>query len=144
MLEIYRKQYTGKIGVEITYYFNINTRGTKKYYEVIYEWLSDGGYQFSKYLVELNQAIRNLERIENDVYRFTPILFSTVKAQRRLAVLSKFILYVISEVNSIPIYKLPKEVRYIHNGVESILSVNAFVKSTYELIPKFEKIYHQF
>jgi len=144
MLEIYHRQYYGKISTEITYYFNINTRGTKKYYEVIYEWLSDGGYQYSRYRLELNQAIRNLERIENDVYRFTPKLFENIKAQRRLSVLTKFILYVISEVNSIPIYKLPKEVRYIHNGVESILSVNAFVKSTYELIPKFEKIYHQF
>jgi len=143
MLEIYRKQYTGKIGVEITYYFNINTRGTKKHYEVIYEWLSDGGYQFSKYLVELNDNVKNSAKIENDVYRFTPILFSTVKAQRRLAVLSKFILYLISEVNNIPIYKLVQKVVYYHNGVESILSVNAFVKSTYELIPKFEKIYKE-
>jgi len=143
MIEIYNRKYYGKINTEIVYYFNINTRGVRKFYEVTYEWLSDGGYQFSKYLVELTNCVRGEEKIENDVYRFTPLLFSTVKAQRRLAVLSKFILYIISEVNHIPIYKLVQKVVYYHNGVELTLSPNAFIKTTYELIPRFEKIYKQ-
>jgi len=143
MMEIYNKIYTNKFTTEITYYFNINTRGVKKYYEVIYEWLSDRGYQYSKYRIELIDEVKGEGKIENDLYRFTPKLFSEIKAQRRLAVLAKFVLYIISENTGIPIYKLVKEVRYTHNGVELQLSTNAFVKSTYELIPRFEKVYRQ-
>ena len=141
MLEIYRKRYTNKFETEIAYYFNINNRGLKKYYEVSYEWIGSVDYVYSKYSVELNCNIRNIGKIENEMYKFTPKLFENIKAQRRLAVLAKFVLYIISEVNNIPIYKLPKEVIYYHDGVESILSVNAFVKSAYELIPRFEKVY---
>ena len=129
------------MNTEIVYYFNINTRGVRKFYEVTYEWLSDGGYQFSKYLVELNDNVKNSAKIENDVYRFTPILFSEIKAQRRLSVLAKFILYIISETNRIPLYKIMRSATYYHNGVEINLSVNAFVKTAYALIPKFEKVY---
>jgi len=141
MIEIYHRKYYGKMNTEIVYYFNINTRGVRKFYEVIYEWLSDGGYQFSKYLVELNDNVKNSAKIENDVYRFTPILFSEIKAQRRLSVLAKFILYIISETNRIPLYKIMRSATYYHNGVEINLSVNAFVKTAYALIPKFEKVY---
>jgi hypothetical protein len=143
MLEVYHKIYNGKIGVEVTYYFFMNVRGVKKYYQVVYEMISDVDHSYSRYDVELNQTLRNIEKIENDVYRYTPILFSTIKAQRRLAVLSKFVLYVISEVNHIPIYKLVQKVVYYHNGVELTLSPNAFIKTTYELIPRFEKVYKQ-
>jgi len=143
MIEVYRKLYTNRFETEIAYYFNINNRGLKKYYEVSYEWIGNADYVYSKYSVELNDNVKNSAKIENDVYRFTPILFSTVKAQRRLAVLSKFILYIISEVNNIPIYKLVQKVVYYHDGIEFILSPNAFVKSTYELIPRFEKIYKE-
>jgi hypothetical protein len=143
MLEVYRKEYNGKIGVEVTYYFFINVRGAKKYYEVVYEMISDVDHSYSRYDVELNQTLRNIEKIENDVYRYTPILFSTIKAQRRLAVLSKFVLYVISTVNNIAIYRIPKHVTYFHDGIELNLSSNAFVKGTYALVPLFEKIYKQ-
>ncbi|MCG2868347.1 MAG: hypothetical protein L7G90_03120 [Candidatus Nanopusillus sp.] len=143
MLEIYRKRYTNRFETEIAYYFFITTRGIKKYYEVSYEWIGCTNYIYSKYSVELNCNIRNIGKIENDIYRFTPVLFSEIKAQRRLSVLAKFVLYIISEVNNIPIYRLPKEVIYYHDGVEINLSVNAFVKTTYALIPKFEKVYRQ-
>jgi len=142
MLEIYRKQYTGKIGVEVTYYFFINVRGTKKYYQTIYEMVSDVDHAYSRYTIELSQTVKDTGKIENDMIKYTPLLFSNIKAQRRLAVLSKFALYLISEINSIPIYKLPRNVTYYHNGIELTLSQNAFIKSAYELIPRFEKIYH--
>jgi hypothetical protein len=144
MLEVYTRSYYGKIRTDVIYYFYINVRGTKKYYQTIYEMVSDFSYEFSRYEITLNGEIRNIGKIENDMIKYTPLLFSNIKAQRRLAVLSKFALYLISEINSIPIYKLPRNVTYYHNGIELTLSQNAFVKSTYELIPRFEKIYHQF
>jgi len=143
MIEVYYKKYSGKITTEISYYFDLNTRGIRKYYETIYEYLSDGGYQYSKYTVELDNSVKSAERIENDVYKYTSLLFSNIKAQRRLSVLTKFILYVISEINNIPIYKLVKKIEYYHNGISIQLSANAFVKTTYTLIPRFEKVYKE-
>ena len=142
MLEVYTKSYHGRIGTDVTYYFFINNRGKRKFYQVIYEAISDFSYEFSKYEITLNDEIRNIGKIENDMIKYTPLLFSNIKAQRRLAVLSKFALYLISENTGIPIYKLVKEVRYYHNETEIQLSANAFIKSTYELIPKFEKVYY--
>jgi len=142
MLQVYNKVYNNKIGAEVSYYFLINNHGFRKYYEVIYEMISDISYSYSRYKVILNKEVYNIGKIENDVIRYTPILMSTTKAQRRLSILAKFVLYIISVVNNIPIYKIPKEVYYHHDGVDSILSSNAFMKTTYELIPFFEKIYH--
>ena len=146
MLEVYTKSYRGRIGTDVTYYFFINNRGKRKFYQVIYEAISDFSYEFSKYEITLNDEIgneiRNIGKIENDMIKYTPLLFSNIKAQRRLAVLGKFALYLISENTGIPIYKLVKEVRYYHNETEIQLSANAFIKNTYELIPRFEKIYH--
>ena len=141
MLEVYTRSYYGKIRTDVIYYFYINVRGKRKFYQTIYESTSDIGYQYSRYEITLNGEIRNSERIENFVYRYTPVLFSRLKAQRRLAVLSKFVLYITSEVNNVPIYKLVKQVTYYHNGIELTLSPNAFAKSTYALIPRFEKVY---
>ena len=138
MLEVYTKSYHGRIGTDVTYYFFI----TKKFYQVIYEMVSDVDHVYSRYTIELSQTVKDTGKIENDVYRYTPLLFSEMKAQRRLAILSKFVLYIISENTGIPIYKLPRNVTYYHNGVELTLSQNAFIKSAYELIPRFEKIYH--
>jgi len=141
MLQVYNKIYNNKIGAEVSYYFLINGHGLKKYYEVSYELISDINYEYSRYIIELQGNIKNIGKIENDMILYTPLLFSSIKAQRRLAVLSKFVLYVISIVNNIPIYRIPKKVEYYHNGVNMQLSVNAFIKTTYALIPRFEKIY---
>jgi len=142
MLEVYTKSYHGRIGTDVTYYFFINVRGKRKFYQVIYEMVSDVGYTYSRYTIELSQTVKDTGKIENDVYRYTPLLFSEMKAQRRLAILSKFVLYIISENTGIPIYKLVEKVSYYHNGTEIQLSANAFIKNTYELIPKFEKVYY--
>jgi len=141
MIQVYNKIYNGKIMTEISYYFLLNVRGAKKYYEVVYEMLSDAGYEFSRYTVTLKGKINNTAKIENDVYRYTPVLFSETKAHRRLSILAKFILFVIAVVNNTSIYKLPEVVTYYHNGVELQLSTNAFIKTAYELFPFFEKVY---
>jgi hypothetical protein len=141
MIELYRKVYTNKFETEIAYYFLISTRGVKKYYEVSYEWIGYTNYIYSKYSVELDSTIKGEGKIENDVYRYTSILFENIKAQRRLSILSKFVLYLISVTNNIAIYRIPKRVVYYHDGIEVQLSPNAFAKSTYDLIPKFKKIY---
>jgi len=41
MLEVYTKSYNGKIRTDVTYYFFINVRGKRKFYQVIYESISD-------------------------------------------------------------------------------------------------------
>jgi hypothetical protein len=142
MIEVYRKLYTNKFETEIAYYFFITTRGVKKYYEVSYEWIGYTNYTYSKYSVELDITIKGEGKIENEMYKFTPKLFENIKAQRRLSVLAKFVLYLISVTNNIAIYRIPKRVIYYHDGIEIQLSVNAFVKSAYELIPRFEKVYY--
>ena len=141
MLEVYRQTYHGKIETEVSYYFLVNNYGVKKFYEVIYEMISDTSHYYSKYHVDLNEKIEHLGKIENDVMKYTPLLFLRVRQKRRLAVLTKFILYIIAVTNNISIYRLPKKVVYHNNGVEVYLSSHAFVNSTYELIPLFEKIY---
>jgi hypothetical protein len=143
MIEVYRKLYKNKFETEIAYYFFINVRGSKKYYQTIYECISDMGYQYSRYTVDLDVEIEHIGKIENIVYQYTPILFANISAKRRLSILTKFILYIISTVNKIPIYKIPKKVVYYNNGNEFVLSVNAFIKSAYELVPRFEKIYKE-
>ena len=141
MLEVFSKKYRGKVNTDVTYYFAINTRGVRRYYQTIYESISDISYEYSRYDVSLKTGEINVERIENDVYRFTPILFLKIKAQRRLAIFSKFALYIISENTGIPIYKLVEKVSYYHDGDEITLSTNSFIKNTYALIPRFEKVY---
>jgi len=141
MIELFRKKYYGNINTEISYYFLINSRGAKKYYQVIYELLSDISYEYSRYEVVIQGVLKNLEKIEIDMLKYTPILYNSIKAQRRLSVIAKFALFVISENTKIPVYRLVKEVHYHRNGVDIQLSPNSFVKTAYELIPKFEKIY---
>ena len=143
MLQVYNKIYNNKISAEVSYYFLINGHGLKKYYEVVYEMISDISYSYSRYKVTLNKEVHNIGKIENDVIRYTPILMSITKAQRRLSILAKFVLYIISVINNIPIYRIPEEVLYHHDGIELQLSTNAFVKTTYTLIPFFEKIYKE-
>jgi len=143
MLEVFSKKYRGKVNTDVIYYFEINTRGVRRYYQTIYEHISDMGYQYSRYTVDLNVKIEHIGKIENIVYQYTPILFANIPAKRRLSVFTKFIMYIISTVNNIAIYRIPKHVTYYHDGNEFVLSTNAFIKNAYELIPRFEKVYRQ-
>jgi hypothetical protein len=143
MIEIYYKKYDNKVIKEVSYYFVLNNRGAKKYYEVIYEMISDFDHYYSKYVIELKGEIRYKEEIENNVIKYVPILLSKIRGKRRLSVLAKFILYIISIVNNTSIYKLPERVVYYNNGNEILLSSNAFVKSSYKLLPLFEQIYKE-
>jgi len=142
MIEVFHKVYEDKVRTEVSYYFLINNYGSKKFYEVIYEMISDVSHYYSKYHIELNEKIRNIEKIENDMMKFTPLLFLEIKQKRRLAVLAKFTLFIISTTNNISLYKLPKRAIYYNNGDEIILSPHAFANSAYALTPFFEKIYH--
>ena len=143
MIEVYRKVYENKITKEVSYYFFINNHGIKKYYETVYELVSDVNYYYSRYTVNLEGKIKNKEKIETDIIKYTPKLFENMKEKRRLGVLAKFILYIISIANNSSIYKMIRDVRYYNNGNEIILSPNAFIKSTYKLIPLFEQIYKE-
>ena len=143
MLEVYRKVYENKITKEVSYYFFINNHGIKKYYETVYELVSDVNYYYSRYTINLEGEIKNKAKIETDVMKYAPIILENTKGKRRLSVLAKFVLYVIAVTNNASIYKLPKEVRYHNNGIEMVLSPNAFIKSSYKLIPFFERVYKQ-
>jgi hypothetical protein len=141
MIEVYHKIYENKIIKETSYYFNINNHGKLKYYEVVYEMITDVSYYFSKYTIELNGEVRHAEKIKNEIIKYTPILFENIREKRRLSVLAKFVLYLIAINNSTSIYKIVRQIRYHNNGNEIYLSPNAFIKSTYKLVPIFEKIY---
>jgi len=138
MLEVYRKKYDDRVRTEVSYYLELHRRN----YEVAYEMISDVSYYYSKYTIILVENIRNKEKIENYVYKLTPLLFSRTEQKRRLAILAKFVLYTIAITNNISIYKLIDKVMYHNNGNDVYLSSNAFIKSTYKLAHLFEKIYH--
>jgi len=138
MLEVYRKKYDDRVRTEVSYYLELHRRN----YEVAYEMISDVSYYYSKYTIFLVENIHNKEKIENDIYRFTPLIFTKINQKRRLAILAKFVLYTITISNTTSMYKLVDKVVYHNNGNDVYLSSNAFVKSTYKLAHLFEKIYH--
>jgi hypothetical protein len=75
-----------------------------------------------------------------EVLRYAPNILINIKSKRKLAVLSKFIFHLIIKNNDVPITKAINRVVYHNNGQDFNLSVNAFLKSYYRLIPRFQKI----
>jgi len=107
---------------------------------VFYESLSDYDYYYSKYIIFLNFYPSNKSKIELEVLTNAPTLLSKIKTKRRLSVLTKFIFYIIIRNNEFPITKSINGVIYNNNDQEYRLSVNAFIKSYYNLLPLFYQI----
>jgi len=140
MIKVFNKIYENRFVSEVTYFFNLQNLGANPRFEVIYENLTDYTYYFTKYVVFLSFHPRNKDKIEVEVLRYAPNILINIKVKRKLAILSKFIFYIILENNDVPITKAISRVIYHNNGQDSNLSVNAFLKSYYRLIPTFTQI----
>ena len=139
MMTVYTKVYRNKFISEANYYFHLQSQGKEKF-ETIYENINEYDYYYSKYTVFLNFFPRDKPKIEVEILANAPILLSKLKTKRKLTVLTKFIFYVVIRHNSFPVTKAIGKVVYNNNGNEFQLSVNAFIKSYYNLLPSFKQI----
>jgi len=120
----------------ISYYLETH----KKEISIIYEFIGLYRYDYRRYNISLNRSIIHEGIVVNNIIRNFEKVYNNINQSRKLAVVSKFIIYVISKELSIPLYKLIKSVVYEENGETIILSPNAFAKSVYKLSSTFEKI----
>jgi len=127
---------TKKDEYTVTYYLEIKRNSIN----VIYEFLGLYLYDYRRYVIKLNFNIRNEYIILENIMKNIDKVYSNFSETRRLAILSKYVIYVISKDLDIPLYKLIQKVQYESNGEVTELSINAFTKSTYRLISKFEKL----
>jgi len=140
MIQVFNKKYENRFSSEVTYYVLIQNYGIKPYFQVTYENVTDYTYYFSRYTVHLNFHPRNKDKIEAEVLRYAPNILNNIKAKRKLAILTKFIFHIIIKNNDVSITKGINRVVYHNNGQDINLSVNAFLKSYYRLIPTFMQI----
>jgi len=140
MIQVFGKTYENKFSSEVTYYVLIQSYGSKPYVEIIHESISDYTHYFSKYTLFLNFYPRNKDKVEVEILKYTPKVLTEIKNKRKLAILSKFVFYIMLKNNDVNITKAVSRVIYHNNGQEINLSVNAFLKSYYRLVPIFEQI----
>jgi len=140
MIQVFGKTYENKFSSEVTYYVSIQNHGIKPYVETIHESITDYTHYFSKYTFFLNFYPKNVDKIEVEVLRYAPKVLTKIKNKRKLAILTKFIFYIIVQNNNVPITKAVARVIYHNNGQDIMLSPNAFLKSYYRLVPIFEQI----
>jgi len=139
VITVFSRVYQSKFTTETNYYFNLQIQGKPKL-EVVYESLSDYDYYYSKYIIMLNFHPANKNKIEIDTLQYAPVILNKIKSKRRLAVLTKFIFYLVIRNNKVAITKAINKVVYNNNDREFILSNNAFLKSYYKLLPFFNKV----
>ena len=139
MIAVYSKVYRNKFTSEITYYFDLQVQG-KPQLSSVYECISDYDHYYSKYVIFLNFFPHNKSKIELEVLQNAPILLNKTRTKRKLAVLTKFIFYLVMKHNEFSITNSIRKVEYHNNGQEFLLSSNAFLKSYYKLIPFFNDI----
>ena len=140
MIQVFDKKYENKFSSEVTYYVSIQNHGIKPYVETIHESITDYTHYFSKYTLFLSFHPKNTDKIEVEVLRYAPKVLTQIKNKRKLAILSKFIFYIIVQNNDVPITKAVSRVIYHNNGQEINLSAKAFLVSYYRLVPIFEQI----
>jgi len=135
--QIYHKEVkTKRDEFDITYYLEITRNGIN----IIYEYTGLYMYDYRKYSIKLNCNVKNEYLILENVLRNIEKVYNNFSEVRRLSIIAKYIVYTISKIYNIPLYKLIKSVTYEPNGNVQELSTNAFVKSTYRLSSKFERL----
>jgi len=139
VITVFSRVYQSKFTTETNYYFDLQIQGRPKF-ETVYESLSDYGYYYSKYIVMLSFYPSNKNKIEIETLQYAPVLLNETRSKRRLAVLTKFIFYLIMSNNKVAITRAINKVLYNNNNQEFILSNNAFLKSYYKLLPFFNKV----
>jgi hypothetical protein len=121
---------------EINYYLEIN----RKAVSVIYEFLSTYIYDYRKYTISLRYYVKNEYLILENIMRNIEKIYNNFAETRKLSIISKYTILVVSRILDIPVYKLIKSVQYESNGNITILSTNAFIKGVYRLQNRFEKL----
>jgi len=121
---------------EVNYYLETN----RKSVSVIYEYIGVYMYDYRKYTISLNYYVKNEYLILENVMRYIERVYNYFNETRKLSIITKFVVYVISKIFDIPLYRLIKDVMYEANGNIQELSINSFVKSTYRLQSRFEKL----
>ena len=121
---------------EISYYIEIRRNSVS----VIYEYLGLYLYDYRKYVIMLNCIMRSEYQILESVLKNIEKIYNNFSETRKLSIMAKYVVYTISRILDIPLYKLIRNVTYEANGDTQELSVNAFVKSTYRLQNRFEKL----
>ena len=140
MIQVFNKTYQNRFVSEVTYYVMIQNHGIKPYVQTVYENITDYTHYVSKYTIFLNFHPRNKDKIELQVLKYSPDVINEIKSKRKLAVLSKFVFHLILKNNDVDITKSICKVTYYNNGQDINLSVNAFLKSYYKLVPRFTQI----
>jgi hypothetical protein len=107
---------------------------------VIYEYTGIYLYDYRRYIIKLNYNIQNEQILFMNILRDIQKVYDNFSEVRKLSIIAKYIVYTVSKIYNIPLYKLIKSVTYESNGNVQELSVNAFIKSTYRLQNRFEKL----
>ena len=107
---------------------------------VIYEYTGIYFYDYRRYIIKLNYNIQNEQLLFMNVLRNIQKVYNSFSEVRKLSIISKYVVYVISKMYDIPLYKLVRSIIYEANGNTQELSTNAFIKSTYRLAQRFEKL----
>jgi len=121
---------------EINYYVETKRNNVS----IIYENLGLYSYDYRRYNIKLSCNIRNEGLIFANLIRNAEKVYSGFNQTRKLAIMSKFVIYIISKYINIPLYRLVENVEYEMNGETVHLSPHSFTNSIYNLTPKFEKI----
>jgi len=127
---------TVKDEYDIAYYIETY----RKSVSVIYEFNGLYRYDYRRYNVSLNYDIIHEGIIIGNISKNFEKIYNGFNQRRKLAVVTKFILYAISKELNIPIYKLIRSVTYEENGETIQLSPHAFTNGIYNLVNEFEKI----
>jgi len=120
----------------ITYYIETH----RKSISVIYEFIGLYKYDFRRYNVELAHELTHEGIIIGNIMKNFEKIYNGFNQRRKLAVVTKFVIYTISKQLNIPLYKLIRSITYEANGETIQLSPHSFANSVYNLIPEFEKI----
>ena len=134
---VYHKESrTEKDEFDISYYIETKRNSV----DLIYEYTGLYRYDFRRYSISFNYPLRNEYYIIDNLTGKFEKVYSSFNETRKLAIIVKFVAYIISKDLDIPLYKLVKSVTYEANGDVQQLSTNAFVKGTYKICQEFQKL----
>jgi len=134
---IYHKEVrTQRDEFEVNYYLEMNRRSVN----VVYEYVGIYIYNYRKYTITLNYYLKDEHLILNSILKNFENVYNNFSETRKLAIISKYVVYTVSKVLDIPLYKLVNSVNYEANGEVQQLSINAFTKSAYKISQRFQEL----
>jgi len=132
----YKEVRSQKDEFDISYFLEMKRNS----FNLTYEFTGLYRYDFRRYSISLNYPLKNEYYITDNLAKNFERVYNNFSETRKLAVISKYVIYIISKILNIPLYKLINNVVYEANGDTKNLSVNAFIKSTYKLVQRFQEL----